>query len=81
MKAGSNSKIFPVVLEEDKTGGYIVTNPALEGCYSQGDTIEEAIKNIKEATELCLLDAKSKKESFEPKNISLHIITLENKYA
>jgi len=60
MKLNHREKVFPIILEEDKTGGYIVTNPALEGCYSQGDTVEEAIKNIKEATELCLLDAKNK---------------------
>lgn len=49
-----NNKIFPVILEEDENGGYIVINPSIEGCYSQGETIEDALKNIKEATELCL---------------------------
>ena len=41
---------FQVVIEEDVgDGGYIVHCPALKGCWSQGDTIEEAIDNIKEA--------------------------------
>ena len=41
---------FSIVLEEDlEDGGYIVHCPALKGCWSQGDTIEEALKNIKEA--------------------------------
>ena len=41
---------FQVVIEEDvEDGGYIVHCPALKGCWSQGDTIEEAIDNIKEA--------------------------------
>jgi len=41
---------FNIVLEEDlEDGGYIVHCPALKGCWSQGDTIEEALKNIKEA--------------------------------
>ncbi len=44
---------FPVILEQDGDG-YVVTCPAFEGCYSQGDTIDEALKNIKEAIELCL---------------------------
>lgn len=52
------NQIFPVILEKDKTGGYVVINPSLAGCYSQGETIEEALTNIKEATELCLEDAK-----------------------
>ncbi|WP_242839627.1 type II toxin-antitoxin system HicB family antitoxin [Desulfofundulus thermocisternus] len=32
----------------------IVTCPVFEGCYSQGDTFEEAMHNIREAIELCL---------------------------
>ena len=41
---------FQVVLEEDlEDGGYVVHCPALKGCWSQGDTIEEALGNIKEA--------------------------------
>ncbi len=41
---------FKVVLEKDEeVGGYIVGCPSLPGCYSQGDTIEEALENIKEA--------------------------------
>lgn len=45
---------FKVVIEEDEDGGYVVSVPALPGCYSQGDTIEEALENIKEAIELYL---------------------------
>ncbi len=46
---------FKVILEEDKeAGGYVVSCPALPGCHSQGDTKEEALKNIKEAIEACL---------------------------
>lgn len=42
---------FQVVIEEDsEDGGYIVHCPALKGCWSQGDTVEEALGNIKEAT-------------------------------
>lgn len=41
---------FQVVIEEDpEDGGYIVHCPALKGCWSQGDTIDEALDNIKEA--------------------------------
>jgi predicted RNase H-like HicB family nuclease len=41
---------FNIVLEEDlEDGGYIVHCPALKGCWSQGDTTEEALQNIKEA--------------------------------
>jgi predicted RNase H-like HicB family nuclease len=75
------NQVFPVILEEDETGGYVVINPSLAGCYSQGDTIEEALANIKEATELCLEDAKSNKDQIRIKDVSLHLISLKNNYA
>lgn len=46
---------FKVVLEEDEeAGGFLVSCPALPGCYSQGDTVKEALGNIKEAIQACL---------------------------
>lgn len=48
---------FKVLLEPDEeAGGYVVTCPSLPGCYSQGETVEEALANIREAIELCLED-------------------------
>ncbi len=41
-----------VILEAEKEGGYSVHCPALPGCYSQGDTVEEALANIREAIQL-----------------------------
>jgi len=43
-----------VVLEPSDEGGYTVTVPALPGCISEGDTREDALKNIREAIELYL---------------------------
>ena len=44
-----------VVIEEDEeVGGYVVSCPSLPGCFSQGDSIEEALENIKEAIQACL---------------------------
>ncbi len=43
-----------IVLEKQEGGGYTVHVPALQGCISQGETIKEALKNIKEAIELYL---------------------------
>ena len=40
---------FKVIIEPDEIGGYVVTCPSLQGCYSQGETIEESLKNIREA--------------------------------
>ena len=79
MKISYKNQTFPVIVKEDETGGYVVINPAIEGCYSQGETIEEALQNIKEATELCLEDAKDAPKIVS--NISLHLISLKKKYA
>jgi predicted RNase H-like HicB family nuclease len=43
---------FRVLLEPDETGGYVATRPSLPGCYSQGDTVDGALDNIREAIEL-----------------------------
>jgi len=43
-----------VVLETAEEGGYTVYVPSLLGCISEGDTKEEALKNIREAIELYL---------------------------
>ncbi len=47
---------FPVVLIPQDGGGYFVQCPTLEGCYSQGESVEEALANIREAIELVLED-------------------------
>jgi predicted RNase H-like HicB family nuclease len=41
-----------VILIPDETGGYVVEVPSLPGCYSQGETEEEALANIREAIQL-----------------------------
>jgi predicted RNase H-like HicB family nuclease len=43
-----------VVLEPAEEGGYTVYVPGLPGCISEGDTKEEALKNIREAIDLYL---------------------------
>lgn len=53
---------FKVLLEPDETGGCVVICPSLQGCYSQGETIEEALTNIREAIELCLDELRDRGE-------------------
>lgn len=43
-----------IILEPSDEGGYTVYVPALPGCISEGDTLEEAMANIREAIELYL---------------------------
>lgn len=68
------SRTFPIILQKEVEGGYSVSNLALEGCYSQGDTVEEAIENIKEATLLCLEDETI--DFAEKGEVSLHMVTV-----
>jgi antitoxin HicB len=41
-----------ILIPDRESGGYIVEVPSLPGCYSQGDTYDEAIANIREAIDL-----------------------------
>jgi predicted RNase H-like HicB family nuclease len=43
-----------IILEPSDEGGYTVYVPALPGCISEGDTLEQAMANIREAIELYL---------------------------
>ena len=42
---------YTVLVYKAEEGGYWAEVPALPGCYSQGETVEETIKNVKEAVE------------------------------
>jgi len=44
---------FPVLVEQDIDGVFIVSCPVFQGCRSYGKTIDEALRNIQEAIELC----------------------------
>ncbi len=44
---------YPIIIEQDRDGVYIVECPSFKGCRSYGHNIEEAIENIEEAIEVC----------------------------
>lgn len=46
---------FSVILDRDEDGVWIAECPSIPGCFSQGKTKAEAVVNIKEAIEGCLL--------------------------
>ena len=50
-----------VVIEQDEDGEYVASCPALEGCYTQGNTFEEAMENIKDVIKMCLEELKEEK--------------------
>jgi antitoxin HicB len=56
IKQLEENEMRQVILIPDETGGYVVEAPSLPGCYSQGETVDEALENIKEAIELHIED-------------------------
>ncbi len=67
--------MMEVVIEKDKEG-YFAYCPLLQGCYTQGDTYEEAIENIKDAIRLHLGDREKDKQVL-PSAESISVTTLE----
>ncbi len=64
---------FIVVILEDEGGGYIAIVPELPGCHTQGDSLDEVIKNVREAIELYLetLSEEEKKELLSRRVVGL----------
>jgi predicted RNase H-like HicB family nuclease len=46
-----NKFTLPVIVEKDEDG-YYASCPSLQGCYTQADTYEEILENIKDAISL-----------------------------
>lgn len=53
---------FKVLIEQDEDGIYVASVPELPGCYTQGKTLEEVRKRIREAIELVLESDKDLKK-------------------
>ena len=66
---------LPIVIEAD-TDGYFVSRPGLQGCYSQGDTHEEAVENIKDAIRLHIEDRLAGGEEI-PEHTTVSLSTIE----
>lgn len=67
---------LPVIVERDQDG-YFVTCPALQGCYSQGETYEEAGANIKDAIRLHVEDRLANGEGIsQPESVSLSTVEI-----
>ncbi len=73
MKKINPNRWFPIVVEKDEDGFFVAVNPSLAGCYSQGKTMEEALANVQEATELCL-ESVGRKIVNRDMQVSVHMI-------
>jgi len=75
-KRGGIKMNLGIVLEQEEDGTYSVHCPALKGCHSQGETRDEALKNIQEAIQLYLevANEKARKEREQhPRSIAVEI--------
>lgn len=45
---------LPIIIEQDEDGVYIVSCPMFKACHTYGDTVDEALANIREVIEMCL---------------------------
>jgi predicted RNase H-like HicB family nuclease len=66
---------FSVVIEKDKDG-YFALCPELQGCYTQGDTYEEVLENIKDAIRLHVEDRLASDEEI-PQADTVSLTSLE----
>ena len=67
---------LPIIVESDPDG-YFVTCPGLQGCYSQGETYEEAVANIKDAIRLHVEDRLADGEEIpQPASVSLSTVEI-----
>lgn len=70
---------YRVIIEQDEDGVFVASVPALQGCYTEGDTFEEALDNAKDVIKLHLeakkerglLPDDSQTEFIGVKNISI----------
>jgi len=55
---------YTVILDRQPDGGFHAYCPALRGCHSQGDTLGEAVANVREAMEVYLESMAANGEPF-----------------
>ena len=67
---------FSVIIEQDKQG-FVAECLNLQGCYTQGKTYEEVVKNIKDAIKLHLADRVAKREKLNTPERSFSLSNFE----
>ena len=66
---------FTILIEQDEDGIFVASVPEIDGCYTQGRTLQEVLERIKEAIEVCL---EGDKEEVSPmKFIGIQKIQIE----
>jgi predicted RNase H-like HicB family nuclease len=77
-KFSSFNRQLPIIVQKGEDGWYVVECPLFEGCYTQGKTLDEALRNIREVVGLILEEKKARDilKGYHPQEISLHTINV-----
>ena len=67
---------FTVIFEKEEDGGYHVFCPALRGCHTQGETYDEALKNIQDAIALYIESLKAHKERIPTEDVLIKPLSI-----
>ncbi len=70
-------KYSVLLIPDAEKGGYTVTVPSLPGCITEGDTLDEALTNVKDAISLYLEDVEASGESVPAEPTPLQLVTVE----
>ena len=69
--------VYPAIFSPSDDGGFTVSFPDVSGCYTEGDTLAEAIEKAKDALCLMLYDLEEREESI-PVPTSINDVVTEN---
>lgn len=67
---------YRVIIEQDEDGVYVASVRALSGCYTEGDTFEEVVKNIEDVIKLHV--AAGKKRGLLPDDSRTEFVGVKN---
>lgn len=68
--------VYPAIFSPSEDGGFTVSFPDVSGCYTEGDTLAEAIEQAKDALCLMLYDLEEREEAI-PVPTSINDVTTE----
>lgn len=67
---------LPVLIHPDISGGFWAQCPTLPGCYTQGETIDETLLNMREAIDLCLEELSPQEIKALDQEVSVHMLAV-----
>lgn len=67
---------YPIIFEENEGSSWTVTCPILPGCISEGNTKEEAIRNIKDAIQLYIRAVRKEMDIIKRKGVEISKVAI-----